>query len=393
MSLTPEIGLVGVGKLGICLALSLEHRGFNVLCNDINISLLDSIKNKTLESTEPHINEMLYKSKNLLTTHNIYDIFSKNLIFILVATPSLPDGSYDHSAIEQIVSDIEKYYITNTVNDKKYLVICSTVMPKYCDNLQERLSKYNIEVNYNPEFIAQGSIIRDMNNPDMVLIGERSKEAGDIIEHIYKTFVNNTPKICRVTPLEAEITKIALNCFLTTKIAFANCIGDLSKKVGADPTNVLSAIGSDSRIGNKYLRWGFGFGGPCFPRDNRALNFFARNENIVNNIGEATDISNKIHLDNLINLIELNIPKAQNILFTSVSYKPESIILEESQQLQLAVALHNKGYNIYIKEREIIKHYISQMYPNIAFNYLLENETVSNYIDINYIDINYYISN
>jgi len=378
-----KVGIIGTGRLGLCLALSLEQGGFDILCNDINTDMLDSIKNKTLISSEPSINKMLANAKNINITYNLHDILDNNLIFILVATPSLPDGSYDHSAIEQIIIDIEKYYESREVFDKKYIVICSTVMPTYCDSIQAKLEKYNIEVNYNPEFIAQGSIIRDMNNPDMVLIGESSKEAGDIIEYVYKKFVKNTPTYCRVSPTEAEITKIALNCFLTTKISFANCIGDLVKKVGGNPHNVLSAIGADSRIGNKYLRWGYGFGGPCFPRDNRALNFFARQHDITNNIGEATDISNKIHLKNIISQIQENFSKDTNILFTSVSYKPDSIILEESQQLQLAFALQESGYNIYIKERDIVKEHIIREYPNTKFNYISYDDIVDNCVDIN----------
>ena len=378
-----KISIIGVGKLGLCLALSLEKGGFDVICNDIDINMLDSIKNKTLISSEPSINEMLSDAKNINITYNLNEVLDNNLIFILVATPSLPDGSYNHSSIDKIVIDIEKYYENREVFNKKYIVICSTVMPTYCDSIQTKLNKYNIEVNYNPEFIAQGSIIRDMNNPDMVLIGESSKEAGDIIEYVYKQFVKNTPTYCRVSPTEAEITKIALNCFLTTKISFANCIGDLVKKVGGNPHNVLSAIGADSRIGNKYLRWGYGFGGPCFPRDNRALNFFARQHDIINNIGEATDINNKIHLTYLVSQIQKNISKDINILFTSVSYKPDSIILEESQQLQLAIALQESGYNIYIKERDIVKQHIIRDYPNTKFNYISYDDTVDNCVDIN----------
>jgi len=349
MSFTNEIGIIGSGRLGICLALSLEQSGFNILCTDIDTNMLDTINNKTLVSSEPYVNEMLINSKNIRTTYNNYDIFEKKIIFIVVATPSLVDGSYNHSSIEEVVNNIETYYSTKEVFDNKYIVICSTVMPTYCDNLQSRLSKYNIEINYNPEFIAQGSIIKDMNNPDIVLIGERSKESGDIIEKIYRKFVKNNPKYCRISPIEAEISKIALNCLLTTKITFANCIGDLVKKIGGNPKNVLSTIGSDSRIGNKYLQWGYGFGGPCFPRDNRALNFFARQHGIINEIGEATDKNNKTHLINLTTLIQENISKDTNILFTYVSYKPDSIILEESQQLQLAIILQEKGYNVYIK--------------------------------------------
>ena len=378
-----KISIIGVGKLGLCLALSLEKGGFDVICNDIDINMLDSIKNKTLISSEPSINEMLSDAKNINITYNLNEVLDNNLIFILVATPSLPDGSYNHSSIDKIVIDIEKYYENREVFNKKYIVICSTVMPTYCDSIQTKLNKYNIEVNYNPEFIAQGSIIRDMNNPDMVLIGENSKEAGDIIEDVYRQFLKNTPRYCRVSPTEAEITKIALNCFLTTKISFANCIGDLVKKVGGNPHNVLSAIGSDSRIGNKYLRWGYGFGGPCFPRDNRALNFFARQHDIINNIGEATDINNKVHLTHLISQIQEKFSKDINILFTYVSYKADSIILEESQQLQLAIALQESGYNVYIKERDIVKENIIKDYPNVNFKYISSDNIVDNYLDIN----------
>jgi len=378
-----KLGIIGVGKLGLCLALLLEKGGFDVICNDINTLILDSIKNKTLISSEPSINEMLDNSKNINITYNLQDVLDNKLIFILVATPSNTDGSYDHSSIDKIVIDIEKYYENREVVDKKYIVICSTVMPTYCDSIQAKLKKYNIEVNYNPEFIAQGSIIRDMNNPDMVLIGERSKEAGDIIEYVYKKFLKNTPTYCRVSPTEAEITKIALNCFLTTKISFANCIGDLVKKVGGNPHNVLSAIGADSRIGNKYLRWGYGFGGPCFPRDNRALNFFSRQHDIINNIGESTDINNKVHLTYLISHIQEKFSKETSILFTYVSYKPDSIILEESQQLQLAIALQESGYNVYIKERDIVKKNIIKNYPNINFKYISCDDIIDNYIDIN----------
>lgn len=381
--MTYDIGLIGVGKLGICLGLCLEKAGFKILCNDININLLDLIKNKQLISTEPLVEQLLNVSKNVIVTYDQNEIFEKNIIFILVPTPSLPDGSYDHSAIEHIVDNLNKYYKYKNYLEKKYIVICSTVMPKYCDNLQERLSKYNIEVNYSPEFIAQGTIIRDMLNPDIVLIGERSKESGDILENIYNKFVDNNPKICRLSPLEAEITKISLNCFLTTKIAFANCIGDLVKTVGGNPNKVLSAIGSDSRVGNKYLKWGYGFGGPCFPRDNRALNFFAKNNNIINNIGEATDKSNSLHLEYQYTYILNNIPKDNNILFTYITYKPDSSILEESQQLKLAIRLNNTGYNIYVLNSDNLNEDVKSMYSMIGFKFINSIDEINNFININ----------
>jgi len=383
MDVSPDdIGIIGVGRLGICLALSLEEGGFHPLCTDISAYTLDCIEKRTLESLEPGVSEMLTESKNIQTTHNIKNVIDKKVIFVLVATPSLPDGSYDHSAIESVIDDINKYCSGKSVFDKKYIVICSTVMPEYCNTLQTRLSKYNIEICYNPEFIAQGSILRDMRNPDMVLIGESSRKAGDIIEEIYKKIVHNTPKICRMSPTEAEITKISLNCFLTTKIAFANCIGDIVKSIDGDPTKVLSAIGSDSRVGSKYLRWGHGFGGPCFPRDNRAINFFARQHSLTNLIGESTDVSNKMHIANLVSYIKKTVSVDKKILFTYLSYKPDSTIIEESQQLQLALQLSREGYSIYVKERESVRGFILRDYPDSKFVYINDNYMPDDAVDI-----------
>jgi nucleotide sugar dehydrogenase len=383
MAVSPDdIGIVGVGRLGICLALSLESGGFNPLCTDIHLPTLHSIENKTLESLEPGVSDMLASSTNIKTTHNIHDVLDKKVIFVLVATPSLPDGSYNHSAIEDVLDDIHVYCSGKSEFDKKYMVICSTVMPTYCETLQSQVSKYNIEICYNPEFIAQGSILKDMRNPDIVLIGESSSAAGDIIQNIYEKIVHNSPRICRMSPTEAEITKISLNCFLTTKIAFANCVGDIVRSVGGDPTRVLSAIGSDSRVGSKYFRWGHGFGGPCFPRDNRAINFFARQHNLTNLIGESTDAINKLHIANLASYIKNTVPVDKKLLFTYLSYKPDSIIIEESQQLQLALQLSREGYLVYVKERDSVRSLIEREYPQSNFIYINDNDISDEFVDI-----------
>jgi UDPglucose 6-dehydrogenase len=113
--------------------------------------------------------------------------------------------------------------------------------------------------------------------PDMVLIGQGSKEAGDVLEAIYARICDNTPVVKRMSVDSAEICKLAVNCFVTTKIAFANMIGDMADLTeGADKHDILGAVGADTRIGHKYLRPGFGYGGPCFPRDNRALGAYAK---------------------------------------------------------------------------------------------------------------------
>ena len=135
-----------------------------------------------------------------------------------------------------------------------------------------------------------------MENPDIVLIGEDTKEAGDIIEEINLSVAKNDTKVFRMNPISAEITKISLNCYVTMKIAFANSIGDLCIESGAEYERVLEAIGSDSRVGNKYFKYGYGYGGPCFPRDNRALGIFSKDMDRKVVFSKVTDISNKIHL-------------------------------------------------------------------------------------------------
>jgi nucleotide sugar dehydrogenase len=214
---------------------------------------------------------------------------------------------------------------------------------------------------YNPEFIAQGSIIRDLIHPDQVLIGEDSSESGDRLVSLYKRFIKSDPAYCRMDPLSAEITKLATNCFLTTKISFANAIGDMTKNLGGNPEAVLSAIGKDSRIGSKYLNYGFGFGGPCFPRDNQAMISAAKSINMPLYLAEATVRVNEEHLN-----FQLNEQLQENrsiYIFDYVSYKPGTDILVEAQQLKLATELVRQGKKVLIRNSELVRSQLEEMYP------------------------------
>jgi len=199
----------------------------------------------------------------------------------------------------------------------------------------------------------------------MVLIGESSVEAGDLLEEIYIKHTTNDPRICRMTPTEAEITKIALNCFLTTKIAYANMVGDIVKSSGGDPDVVLNAIGQDTRIGNKYLGYGYGYGGPCFPRDNRALAIYAKDIDIEALISIASDESNSKHLDYQIRDYVENNDKSTEVVFDYVTYKPESTLLVESQQLAFAVGIANEGFKVKVRERKEVVNQLKEKYGNL----------------------------
>ena len=361
-----NISIIGIGKLGICLALNLEKCGYNIIGIDINQNYIDSINNKKIISDEPFVEDYLCQSKNFYASTNIQDALSNDIIFIVVATPSLPSGKYDHSQIDNIIKQIIKYGPQTT---KKYLVINCTTMPTYCNQLQEKLNEFNYEVCYNPEFIAQGTIIKDQINPDTVLIGCQTDKAYNLISDIYKNLCKNNPTYHKMSTTEAEIVKIALNCFLTTKISYANMVGDVATKLKCDSSIILKAIGSDSRIGNKYLKYGFGFGGPCFPRDNRAFGLFCEENDIYPHISYATDQSNRSHL---INQVKDFIKSGQkSITLDSITYKPESTILEESQQLKFAFELSENKIEVTIIEREKIINKIKELYGN-RFKYIIK---------------------
>ena len=360
-----KISVIGIGKLGLCFGLSLEAAGYHVVGVDINESYVEAINNKTFNSSEPMVEEMLKNSKHFEATTNLKKaILHSDIIFVIVATPSLSNGRYDHKQIEDLCDNL---MTMGPQAAPKHLIINCTTMPQYCEKLQERVGLNNWTVSYNPEFIAQGTIIANQENPDMVLIGESNVDVGDRLQKIYETMTLNTPKIHRMTPTEAEITKIALNCFLTTKISYTNMIGDIVSASGGRPQVVLNAVGADSRVGSKLTRYGFGYGGPCFPRDNRAIGIYAQDIGLPADISAATDEINIKHLRFQINdFIRKNdkhtkisfgdCPEPDRVIYENVTYKKGSTMIEESQQLAFAVALAECGYEVRIYDcREVIE--------------------------------------
>lgn len=358
------LNILGVGKLGLCFALNAEQAGYSVLGVDINQSYVDALNNKSFYSHEPQVNELLQKAENFKATTQLKDVINSNspLIFILVATPTDSEGGYDHHQVERVVEQIMAFGQSAM---QRHVIIGCTTMPGYCDTLAERLAPYNYTVTYNPEFIAQGNVIHDQQYPDQVLIGTDNEDAAGLLSDVYKAICKNEPTYCVMSRISAEICKLATNCFLTTKISFANSIGDLATKAGAEPDKILAAIGADSRIGGKYLRYGFGFGGPCFPRDNRALGKFANGQNYPLLISEATDEVNKRHLTFQVNDYLMRYDEEEVIVFDHVSYKKGSVLIEESQQLALAVALAKQGRKVLVKDKQAVIEQVKELHGTL----------------------------
>jgi UDPglucose 6-dehydrogenase len=358
-----KASVIGIGKLGLCFSLTLEKAGYSVVGVDVNQNYVNLINSKQFVSSEPGVNQLLEKSKNFIATTSLVEaVDHSDVLFVIVATPSLENGRYDHAQVDNLVASLREL---GAAKDNKHFVVCCTTMPGYCDQIKPALEDLNYTVSYNPEFIAQGTILKNQAYPDMVLIGEGSVEAGDLLEEIYQEHTVNEPRICRMSPLEAEITKIALNCFLTTKIAYANMVGDIVKSSGGDESKVLNAIGQDSRIGNKYLGYGFGYGGPCFPRDNRALAIYAKDIGIEALISLASDESNANHLLYQIEDFVSKGNKSKQVVFDYVTYKPESTLLVESQQLAYAVGIARAGFDVKIKERKEVIDQLQEVYGDL----------------------------
>ena len=343
---THKIGLIGAGRLGLCLGILMEEAGYEVLASDVREDYVKNLQQNKISTNEPEIEYLLQHNENLTaTTDNIKVIRESDIIFTLVQTPSLEDGSYDVSAVWQVIEDIKN--TSGDLSGKSFVVGCTT-NPGDCAQFQEALSSFGIDVYYNPEFIAQGSIINDLRKADMVLIGGEGHHL-PVLEEIYKDIQITKPSIHYMSTTAAELTKIAVNCFLTTKISYANQVGQVMVKSGMEDeiSTVLKAIGSDTRVGNKYLGFGFGFGGPCFPRDNRAFSAYTQQVGIENSIGETTDNFNNEHTEFMFDYYVNKNKEELPFCFKYLTYKPGIDILTESRQYDLALALLEEGYTVY----------------------------------------------
>jgi nucleotide sugar dehydrogenase len=351
----PRIGVIGAGRLGICFALLVDEAGYDVVVSDVRDSYVKGLNERVISTNEPLVADLLKKSNIKATTDNEEVIKECDIIYTFVSTPSTKDGDYDVSAVDSVVSDFNTTAWSTTgpngspVCGKTFVVGCTT-NPGDCERWAKKLKDTDVSVFYNPEFIAQGSIIKGLREADMVLVG------GDYDAHVEHNSIFQIYEAIQITPLSyhsmsltaAELVKMALNCYLTMKISYANQVGEVMSRfgLGREIDTVLDAIGADSRVGSKYLGYGFGFGGPCLPRDNRAFAHAAKRVGLKNNIGLTMDAFNDEHSDFLADyLCEKNPNKKKPFYFKEgITYKKGTNILEESQQYKLFKELMSRGY-------------------------------------------------
>jgi UDPglucose 6-dehydrogenase len=349
-----KIGVIGVGRLGICFALLLEHAGHEVLGSDIRANYVAGLNRRQITTNEPLVAEMLAASHNFHVTTDAREVLQQcDIVYVMVATPSLADGSYDISAVERVVDDVME---CDFDLNGKVLVIGCTTNPGDCDRIQNQLRNQGVSVLYNPEFIAQGSIVRDLKNADMVLIGGEDQSVMDKYSKIYKDIQLTTPNVHTMSLTAAELVKIGTNCFLTTKISYANMVGEILIRSGLeqDVEKALTAIGNDSRIGTKYLRYGIGYGGPCLPRDNRAFAHYAKQVGLDFPLGTIVDQFNYNHTQFLTQYFVHENQDNKPFYLKTIAYKLGTDIFDESQQYQLCQNLLDLGKTVFVEDDSMI---------------------------------------
>jgi UDPglucose 6-dehydrogenase len=352
-----NISVVGLGKLGLCLAAVLAERGFNVIGIDVDNEKVNTVNAGHSPIYEPGLEDLIKKNRNTLKATTKYSeaINQTDATFIVVPTPSENDGSFSLKYVKQAIEEIGK----ELKNKKDYhlVVVTSTIGPGSMDNvimpLLEKSSNKKcgdlLGLCYNPEFIALGEVIKGLLEPDFVLIGESDKKAGDLLEYIQRKVCLNNPPIERMEFINAEIAKIAINSFVTMKMSFANMLAEICERVPKGNVDKVSrALGRDKRIGPYYLKGALGYGGPCFPRDNIAFEHYARKFGAHADLALVTHKVNQYQVERITRLIE-RLAKDKRIGILGLSYKPNTNIIEESQSLQIAKNLADKGFvvNVY----------------------------------------------
>jgi UDPglucose 6-dehydrogenase len=339
------------------MAAVMAHKGNQVVGVDLNPAFVTAIQRGLPPVNEPGLPEMIQANHERLTATQSYEeaVLATDVTFIIVPTPSEADGRF---SMRHVLSAAEKIGAALRKKSSWHLVVLSsTVMPGCTGGvLLPALEKHSgkkcgtgFGLCYNPEFIALGSVIRDMLRPDMILIGESDERSGKMLEQLYTGVCESNPRIQRMNYVNAELTKLSVNTFVTTKISYANMLAQVCDTLpGADVDVVTTAIGCDSRIGQKYLKGALGYGGPCFPRDNIAFSALARANGVPALLAEATDALNRRQVPRLSDAILARLPEGGTVGILGLSYKPNTEVIEESQGVALARHLLSLGVRVVV---------------------------------------------
>jgi UDPglucose 6-dehydrogenase len=349
------ISVVGLGKLGACLAAALALRGKTVVGVDVRRDVVEALNAGREPQLEPGLADALAAARTRVTaTADVGEaVRSTDATFVVVPTPSGADGAFSLELVKPAFADVGR--ALGGKDGWHLVVLMSTVLPgmtrealiPVLEGSSGKRCGEDFGVCYSPAFIALGNVLHDFLNPDLALIGESDARAGDALEALYRSVLENGAPCRRMSLENAELVKIGVNTFVTTKIAFANMLADLCERVpGGDVDVVSEALGLDRRIGRAYLTGGLGYGGPCFPRDNRALSFLARALGSSALLPDATERSNQSLPKRIVTRLSRVAEEGRRVAVLGLAYKPGTHVTDGSQGLLLAEALSRAGARV-----------------------------------------------
>lgn len=342
----------GIGYVGLVTGTGLAELGHDVLCVDIDPERIRQLEDGIIPIYEPGLADLVRRNERagrLKFSTNVTAPFDEaDAYFIAVGTPPGPDGAADVSAVLAVAERIAE-----TAKKPALIVVKSTVPVGTCDSVQARAEAHKkpgitLEVVSNPEFLKEGTAVQDFFRPDRVVLGARSESAREMLRTLYAPLQLSGERVVFSDPRSSELTKYASNAMLAMRVSFMNELARLCHATGADVNAVRLGVGTDSRIGKRFLYAGPGYGGSCFPKDVQALFHLGREHGVPMRMAEATHLANEEQSRFLAELVEKAIGtlKDRTIAFWGLAFKPETDDIRESPSLKLAAALLAKGARI-----------------------------------------------
>ena len=351
-----KIAIVGTGYVGLVSGTCFAEIGVDVTCVDTNSEKIESLQKGIIPIYENGLEEMVLrnmKAKRLKFTTSLESCLDDvEVIFSAVGTPPDEDGSADLKYVLEVARTIGR-----NMKQYKLVVTKSTVpvgtAPKVRAVIQEELDKRGVKIDFdvasNPEFLKEGNAISDFMSPDRVVVGVESARAEKLMSKLYKPFLLNNFRVIFMDIPSAEMTKYAANSMLATRISFMNDIANLCELVGADVNMVRSGIGSDTRIGRKFLYPGIGYGGSCFPKDVKALiktaDLNGYPMQVLRAVEEVNELQKSVLFDKLVKQFNDNL-KDKTIALWGLAFKPETDDMREAPALVLIDKLLKAGCQI-----------------------------------------------
>ena len=360
-----RITVVGTGYVGLVTGTCFAETGNQVVCVDIDASKVERMRNGEIPIYEPHLDVLFERNiqanRLTFTTDLAEGIKDAEIIFLALPTPPGEDGSADLSYILGVADQLG-----NLLEDYKVIVDKSTVPVGTADKVQAAIAKnarVQFDVVSNPEFLREGFAVDDFMKPDRVVIGTSSTRAQKIMEQLYKPFVRQGNPILFMDEKSAELTKYAANSFLATKITFMNEIANFCEIVGADVDKVRIGIGSDDRIGKRFLFPGIGYGGSCFPKDVHALvnsgNEHSFSFEILKAVMAVNENQKTILMPKIKNYFRGDL-KGKKIAVWGLAFKPDTDDIREAPALYLIDELTKAGATVSAYDPEAMKN-VSQL--------------------------------